>query len=417
MPSAQKDGVRRLLFTKHASQLCIAVLCIFWITTGSGSAPEHQTRCWPDDIKVLVYYYPGWHIDKQNLALRKGIMESSLLRTAKPYFSGHQQPKRPIWPLDGEDDPNMMAKKIDEAKRHGVTAFIFDWYYNKRGVFLQGALERGYLKAPNHDQLRFGLLWANHATRQGPGEISIHEFEQLVDYAIKYYLKDPSYLKINGKAFFSIYDLDTFIKGIGGIDLAAQALANFDKRSRAEGLGGIHLNVIDRQLFRHTDAAQLLQKLRADSVTTYTWIHVVDIQRMGFPKVRYIDVFEKYGQYRKQAQTRYGIPYFPNLTLGWDVTPRLPLGADPKSPVIVDNTPKRVREVMKHERGWLRQLPQNQRVMTIYAWNEWTEGGYLEPDETNGLDYLKALQETFTKTATSDGACTGFIPDPTKNTH
>ena len=32
-------------------------------------------------------------------------------------------------------------------------------------------------------------------------------------------------------------------------------------------------------------------------------------------------------------------------------------------------------------------------ILTINAWNEWTEGSYLEPDMENGEDYLNAIKE------------------------
>ena len=32
-------------------------------------------------------------------------------------------------------------------------------------------------------------------------------------------------------------------------------------------------------------------------------------------------------------------------------------------------------------------------MMFIFAWNEWGEGGYLEPDEENKYGYLEAVRD------------------------
>ena len=34
-------------------------------------------------------------------------------------------------------------------------------------------------------------------------------------------------------------------------------------------------------------------------------------------------------------------------------------------------------------------------LITINSWNEWTEMSYLEPDDVNGYGYLEAVRDVF----------------------
>jgi len=35
------------------------------------------------------------------------------------------------------------------------------------------------------------------------------------------------------------------------------------------------------------------------------------------------------------------------------------------------------------------------KVLNVNAWNEWTEGSYLEPDTVHGMAYLEAIRDVF----------------------
>jgi len=61
----------------------------------------------------------------------------------------------------------------------------------------------------------------------------------------------------------------------------------------------------------------------------------------------------------------------------------------------VGNTPAAFKEALIRARAFLDTQPADRRILTINAWNEWTEGSYLEPDTKNGTGYLDALREVF----------------------
>ncbi len=300
-----------------------------------------------------------------------------------------------------EDKPEVMAQKIDAAVSSGVSAFIFDWYYHESGTYLSAALDNGFLKAPNRNKMKFSIMWANHSLQGEKGEVSRSTFENIANHLVSDYFVDQAYLRIDGKPYFSIYEIGTFITGIGGIQGARFALDYLRERAIASGLKGVHLNVVDWQIRNRPDAAKLLRILGADSVTSYTWAHHVPLKELGFPKVQYRDVADRYMAYARQAKGKYGVPYYPNVTMGWDPTPRIKVGQPhdgrgyPNTPVIIGNTPQRFSEVLREVKAEMLAAPSAERVITIDAWNEWGEGAYLEPDTANGMGYLDAIKSVF----------------------
>jgi len=91
--------------------------------------------------QVAAFYFPQYHRDPQNDTWHgNGWTEWELVRAATPRFPGHQQPKVPLWGHEDEDDPAVMARKIDAAADYGVDAFIFDWYWYNGAPFLNAAI-------------------------------------------------------------------------------------------------------------------------------------------------------------------------------------------------------------------------------------------------------------------------------------
>jgi hypothetical protein len=317
-----------------------------------------------------------------------------------------------VWGIEDEADPAVMAKKIATAADHGLSAFLFCWYYHEQGGYLDRALNEGYLQAPNKMRLPFALMWANHDVSTQPfrkGAVTREVFDRMTDLLITRYFKDPAYWCIDGRCYFSIYQPMTFIQGMGGITEARIALDAFRKRAADAGCGELHLNLIDFELHKQPDAMKPVRDLGADSVTSYVWIHdPAAWAALKFPFSDYEPVRSAYFANWDKWWRRTG-QHFPNVTMGWDPTPRLPPDQPhtgkmyPDTAVMTGNTPERFKSALQDAKTRADQLPEGRRIVTIYAWNEWTEGGYLEPEASTGMKYLEAVREVFGPPPTTKG--------------
>ncbi len=369
--------------------------------------------------QVGAYYFPNYHLDPRNeQAHGKGWTEWELVRAARPRFPGHRQPKRPLWGYEDEADPRVMAKKIDAAADHGLTHWIFDWYHYNDGPFLNRCLDEGFLKAVNSGRLKFALMWANHdwldiqpAKRSSPpqlqyaGAVTPETFDRMTDAIVERYFQHPSHWRVEGKPYFSIYETFRFVEAMGGAEHARDVLKRFRDKTRAAGFDGLHLNAVawgvkilpgEKAL---ENPRQMLKYLGFDSVTSYVWIHHTPLKE--FPETACRVVAADAVRYWNGAAREFGLPYHPNVTMGWDSSPRTcltdrfdPVGY-PFMATLSGNTPAAFRAALVQAKAFLDARKDQPKILTINAWNEWTEGSYLEPDTENGLGYLKAIHSVF----------------------
>lgn len=393
-------------FIAVAAGICAAV---------PGAAQTDAAR----SITVASYYFGNYHPgDPRNVKLKgEGWSEWELVKAARPRFPGHQQPKVPRWGYGDESEPRVMAQKIAAAADHGIDAFIFDWYYYDDGPFLDRPIDIGFLQAKNNHRLKFGLMWANHdweeiqPYKRGappkllfPGKVTPATFEKICDHVIKDYFQHPSYWRIDGRPYFSFYDLTKLLENFGSVEATGAALDQFRAKARAAGLPGLHLNAVvwGQPILpgesTQVDAAKLVRELGFDSVTSYVWIHHVPLPRQV---TDYDFVRDRYFEYWSEAEKRFGVPYFPNVSMGWDSSPRAAQDdafgdfGYPFMNTIGGNTPARFRAALQKTKQRLMAQPSGPRILNINCWNEWTEGSYLEPDMVNGMKYLEAVRDVF----------------------
>jgi len=372
-----------------------------------------------EKIEVAAYYFPNYHEDSRNRRWHgKGWTEWELVRRAEPRFPGHQQPKLPLWGFEDEADPQVMVRKIDAAADHGLDAFIFDWYWYEDGPYLQRCLEEGFLQAANVDRLKFALMWANHdwldihpltralqpATLMS-GMVTEEAFVAATDHMIEHYFGHPSYWRVDGGLYFSIYELMNLVQSFGGMEETARILNDFRKRVRAAGLGELHLNAVvwgvqilpgEKTI---TNPNEMLGMLGCDSVTSYVWLHHIGMN--AFPQTEYRWWTEQWNAKCKELAAEFELPYYPNVTMGWDTSPRTVQSDVYENigyqymPTISGNTPEAFADALRAAKEFASKQEEQARIVTINAWNEWTEGSYLEPDLIHGMKYLEAVRDVF----------------------
>jgi Glycosyltransferase WbsX len=410
--------------TKLILIMSFVMLCYSSLKAQNTSADNRK-------YEIAVYYFPNYHPDSTNFKWHgQGWTEWDVLKAAKPRFPGHEQPKIPSWGYFNEADPTWAAKEIDLAADNGIDCFIYDWYwYAATGQYLQEGLEKGFLKAPNRNRLKFALMWANHdwlnvqpATYDNhritlaSGAVTMSLWDTISTYIVEKYFRQPNYWKIDGKPYFSIYEIVSFINGIGGIDSAKAAIQMLDTKAKKAGFPGVHFNIMSWMLNNElvkkitgpnapVNAQEMARALACESVSTYCYVHhYTNINTDGFPAVPYAKAFASAKDYWKKFRAEFpDLLYTPNVSMGWDASPRC-MQSDkfeardyPWTPVIVGGTPEVFKDALKQAKQFLDEYNPRHKILVLNSWNEWTEGSYLLPEKKYGDAYLKAVKSVFGK--------------------
>jgi len=360
---------------------------------------------------IAAYVWPSYTGDELRTRIfwPEGIGEWETVKKAGPKFKGHSWPRKPLWGYVNEADAHVMEKQIDEAYKYGVNVFIYDWYWYDKRPFLENCLNDGYLKAKNNDKVKFYLMWANHSANYlwdirnshiesiiWDGAVDRKEFEIIAKRLINKYFKHPSYYIINNKPVFAIFDVETLIRGLGGIKQTKSAFEWFNQLAIENKLKGVHFQLVLRN---NTN----FDEYKKEDNTVYTLKDV--IEEIGFDSLThyqfnmFTDINRDYNEIIKDAikewdkmDREYNIPYYSHVSLGWDNNPRF---KEFVPGIIKNNTPENIEKALKEAKKYVDKHTTQNPLITINSWNEWTETSYLQPDDLYGYGYLEGVKKTF----------------------
>ncbi|MBQ6050905.1 MAG: glycoside hydrolase family 99-like domain-containing protein [Bacteroidaceae bacterium] len=360
---------------------------------------------------VAAYLYPAYVSDDPRLRpfWPMGMGEWETVMTMQKRNPGHYWDRRPLWGPINEADPAVMEMEIEQATRHGINVFIFDWYWFDGRPFMETTLTNGFLKAQNREKMKFYLMWANHDvvntwdTRISrlpennviwQGSVDRQEFEKICRRNIELFFSQPEYYKIDGKPVFMIYDVVNFIKGLGGIKEAADAVKWFKQEVKKAGFPGLDLQFTmwkPNLNYSGFDAGktdkpgnEFVTRLGFTSTSHYQFCHFTNVND------EYNNIMERVRKEWDQIDADFTIPYYPHISIGWDNSPRIT-----QSAIVRDNTPENFAKALRDARDYADRHPNQVPLITINSWNEWTETSYLQPDNVYGYGYLEAVKKVF----------------------
>jgi len=361
-----------------------------------------------DQYFIAAYIWPSCHHDERfgNMLWPEGTGEWEVIKKGTPRFEGHYQPRLPLWGYEMDNDPKVVEKWIDVAVDHGVNVFVYDWYWYDGGPFLESALNDGFLKAKNNSKMQFYIMWANHDVKRNywnvhkfkddtsllwKGAVDWENFKIIVDRVINQYFKQPNYFKIDGKPVFSIFSIENLLESFGGsIEETCKALDYFREKVKKAGFPDLHIqwnqgggSVMSKETA--TRFAQRVKDMGFNSVAMYN---------MGGLNEDYLVYGSNSLKIRAQLDSILDVPVFPCVSIGWDDTPRFPEKGK-KDVVHYHNTPVSFAALLFKAKEYADNHPDQPKLITINAWNEWVEGSYLLPDMLNGFGYLKAVKKVF----------------------
>lgn len=367
---------------------------------------------------MIPLYLPQFHtIPENDEWWGKGFTEWVNVRKAKPLFEGHNQPRVPLnknyYDLS---DVETLKWQCKIAREHGIYGFCMYHYWFNGHLLLEKPMEM-LLAHPEID-INYCISWANGEWRDTwkcrnakSTRVLIYDDYNNEELWVKHFnymlpfFQDKRYIKENNKPLLVIYTphvimklnkmLDLWTKmakeaGLQGLTYIYQSAASsFDTswdRSRFEY--GVEMNpgYVNGISNKNNKYRSMLMKYSREVKRI---LHInkslfVAKDNSEIKKHDYDEVWQKILQLRPTGITK----MIPCAFTDWDNSPRFGINGSCYTDVTTQKFKHYFALLVENAKKYYK----SDKVF-VFAWNEWAEGGYLEPDELYGTGFLNAIKE------------------------
>jgi len=345
----------------------------------------------PSRATTIAFYLPQFHaFDENDRWWGKGFTEWRNVARGTPRYRGHYQPRIPsdlgFYDLS---DVNTIKAQSDLAKRNGIDAFCFYYYWFNGKRLMTKPLD---LFADSNIDQQFCIMWANENwTRTWDGmdnDVLIEQnyLEQDEDDFIAdtaSYMANDRYVRMNDQPLFILYRP-------GLLPGAKTTIARWRKKWH-KLLGETPL-VMMVQGFGEEDPREFgldgavefpPHKVCAGLKNINDRCHVLDSNYRGLVR-SYQDVIDK-----SLGESAPEFPLIKTVSPHWDNDAR----REGLGMTMHGSTPALYEQWLNGAIDFAIENPVfDQSLVFVNAWNEWAEGAYLEPDVHFGHAYLNATK-------------------------
>lgn len=350
--------------------------------------------------RLIAFYLPQFYPTPENDEWwGKGFTEWTNVGRAKPLFKGHYQPRVPA-DLGYYDlrIPEIREEQAKMARKAGIEGFCYWHYWFGNGKRLLSRVFKEVVDSGKPD-FPFCLCWANHSwlaktwdPNKPPRMLMEQTYPGVDDYVAHFYemlpaFKDNRYIKVNGKLLFGLF---------APLDMPEIQLFKdtWNDLARKNGLAGFKFF---GYMPNPKNATKVLTNF--DYVTTDYYAEAITSKdvfiKRGLKWINthilnrpYVGIYSDYVAYtiRQMSDCTQELPC---LLPNYDHTPR----SGNRGLLLHKSTPKLFAELLSKCLDVRKNIPDEENIIFIKAWNEWGEGNYLEPDLKYGKGYLEAIRE------------------------